>query len=82
MPRRKPIAEPITPAPGLWPILALRSGQCRFACTPFDAARDDHRFCGEPTTGVNSSYCETHRAIVYRTGAVEGDETETEGMAA
>ncbi len=75
-------AENAPPAPGLWPILALRSGQCRYACTPFHAARDDHRFCGEPTTGVNSSYCEAHRAIVYRAGTVQVDGDEAEGMAA
>lgn len=82
MPRRKPLGEPMPPTAGHWPILALRIGQCRFACTPFHAAKDDHRFCGEPTTGPGSSYCEAHRAIVYRAGTVEIDEVEAEGLAA
>lgn len=82
MPRRRPPAEPLTPAAGHWPILALRSGQCRYACTPFHAPRDAHRFCGEPTTGVGSSYCADHRAIVYRAGTVQVDEREAEGIAA
>ncbi len=82
MSRRKPLAEPLAPTVGRWSILALRTGQCRFACTPFHAAKDDHRFCGEPTTGPGSSYCEAHRAIVYRAGTVQVDEGEAEGMAA
>ncbi len=81
MGRVKP-AQPIACTPGRWPILALRTGQCRFACTPFNAARDAHRFCGEPTTGAGSSYCELHRAIVYRAGTVQADGHEAEGLAA
>lgn len=75
------VAEP-TLSPGRYHITQMRRDQCRYACTPFNAPRDAHRFCGEPTTGVNSSYCEAHRSIVYRSGSVEIDEPEAEGMAA
>lgn len=82
MRRVKPLAKPITPAAGSWPITLLRPGQCRFACTPFDAPRDAHRFCGAPTTGASSSYCEAHRAIVYRAGTGQVDGSDAEGLAA
>ncbi len=75
-------AAEMPPAAGEWPLTALRTGQCRYACTPFDAPRDAHRFCGEPTTGVGSSYCAEHRAIVYRAGTSEFDGPEAEGIAA
>ena len=64
------------PAPihalGLWPISALRDGQCRYACTPDDAS--SHRFCGAATQvgpgNLHGSWCETHRAVVFGPGTI------------
>ncbi|WFS07757.1 hypothetical protein [Methylobacterium sp. 391_Methyba4] len=52
-----------TPEPGTYRIAELREGQCRFACTSHGAARDAHRFCGEPVAwkgGKPTSWCRDH----------------------
>ena len=62
------LAVPKAFAVGTWPILALGSGQCRFACTPHGARRDQHRFCGEPTVwrgGKPTSWCAVHLARIF-----------------
>lgn len=57
------VAPAPTPAPGTYRIAELQEGQCRFACTPHGAARDAHRFCGEPVAwkgGRPTSGCRDH----------------------
>lgn len=52
-----------TPEPGTYRIAELQEGQCRFAFTPHGAARDAHRFCGEPVAwkgGRPTSWCRDH----------------------
>lgn len=73
---------PATFAPGQWPITELRLAQCRYICTPHYGPKDGHRCCGEATPGPTASYCEAHRAIVYRPGTVQIEEAEAEGIAA
>jgi len=34
---------------------------CRFAVSPHNVARDEHRFCGEPASG---SYCTRHKKLM------------------
>ncbi|SFJ68608.1 hypothetical protein [Methylobacterium brachiatum] len=57
------VATAPTPEPGTYRIAELRDGQCRFACTSHGAARDAHRFCGEPVAwkgGRPTSWCRDH----------------------
>lgn len=73
--RQKPASDMpgIMPAPprepGTYRVDELRGGQCRFACTPDDAPRDAHRFCGAPTRigpgNLHGSWCEAHRDRVF-----------------
>lgn len=60
--------EPETFATGAWPIALLRTGQCRFACTPHGARPEQHRFCGAPTAsraGKPTSWCAAHLARIF-----------------
>lgn len=48
--------------PGGLPIGDLGAGECRFAITPHDARKSEHRFCGAPADG---SFCPHHARIVF-----------------
>lgn len=71
-----PAAPPPPPEPGTWRIEQLRSGQCRFACTPDDVPRGGHRFCGCPTSisarNINGSWCDEHLPRVMEPKATLG----------
>jgi len=65
-PLAEPVPAPPEPAAGTYRIDQLRLGQCRFACTPHDAA--SHRFCGQPTEigpgNAWGAWCAEHLPIV------------------
>lgn len=58
--------RPVHPL-GTRPMSDLRAGQCRFACTGFQARPEEHRFCGEPVAwkgGKPTSWCRVHLPVV------------------
>lgn len=66
----EPAAPPPLPAAGTYRIDQLRLGQCRFACTPFEAR--SHRFCGARTEigpgNLHGSWCAEHLPVVLSSG--------------
>lgn len=60
---------------GAFILADLRSGMCRYACTPDDVPKDQHRFRGAKTFigpgNRHGSWCPDHLRVVWGQGTRE-----------